>query len=63
MARTGQQLRVRTAKARAERGGSNVKVATETRSGFGDRLRYMFDNSMPSGTPALIAWLTAATLR
>jgi voltage-gated potassium channel Kch len=62
MARTGQQLRVRTAKAMAERGGSNVKVATEKKSGFGDRLRYMFDNSMSSGTPALIAWLTAATL-
>ncbi|HET6938464.1 MAG TPA: hypothetical protein VFI19_07665 [Nocardioides sp.] len=62
MARTGQQLRVRTAKAMAERGGSNVKVATEKKSGFGDRLRYMFDNSMSSGTPALIAWLTAATV-
>jgi voltage-gated potassium channel Kch len=62
MARTGQQLRVRTAKAMAERGGSSVKVATEKKSGLGDRLRYMFDNSMSSGTPALIAWLTAATL-
>ncbi len=62
MARTGQQLRVRTAKAMAERGGSSVKVATEKKSGFGDRLRYLFDNSMSSGTPALIAWLTAATL-
>ena len=63
MARTGQQLRVRTAKAMADRsGGSSVKVATEKKSGFGDRLRYMFDNSMSSGTPALIAWLTAATL-
>src|SRR3954452_22763741 len=62
MARTGQQLRVRTAKAMSERGGSSVKVATERKSGLGDRLRYMFDNSMSSGTPALIAWLTAATL-
>jgi voltage-gated potassium channel Kch len=62
MARTGQQLRVRTAKAMAERTGTNVKVAPEKKSGFGDRLRYMFDNSMSSGTPALIAWLTAATL-
>src|SRR4051812_12204175 len=63
MARTGHQLRVRTAKAMADRsGGSSVKVATEKKSGFGDRLRYMFDNSMSSGTPALIAWLTAATL-
>jgi voltage-gated potassium channel Kch len=62
MARTGQQLRVRTAKAMADRSGSSVKVATRKKSGFGDRLRYMFDNSMSSGTPALIAWLTAATL-
>ena len=63
MARTGHQLRVRTAKAMADRsGGSSVKVATEKKSGFGDRLRYMFDNSMSSCTPALIAWLTAATL-
>src|SRR3954467_3281665 len=63
MARTGHQLRVRTAKATADRsGGSSVKVATEKKSGFGDRLRYMFDNSMSSGTPALIAWLTGATL-
>ncbi len=62
MARTGQQLRVRTAKAMADRSSPSVKVATERKSGFGDRLRYMFDNSMSSGTPALIAWLTAATL-
>jgi voltage-gated potassium channel Kch len=62
MARTGQQLRVRTAKAMSESGRPSVKTATEKRSGLGDRLRYMFDNSMSSGTPALIAWLTAATL-
>jgi voltage-gated potassium channel Kch len=62
MARTGQQLRVRTAKAMAANRGASVKVATEKKSGLGDRLRYMFDNSMSSGTPALVAWLTAATL-
>ena len=62
MARTGQQLRVRTAKAMAANRGASVKVATEKKSGFGDRLRYMFDNSMSSGTPALVAWLTAGTL-
>jgi voltage-gated potassium channel Kch len=62
MARTGQQLRVRTAKAMTQSGRPSVKVATERKSGLGDRLRYMFDNSMSSGTPALIAWLTAATL-
>jgi voltage-gated potassium channel Kch len=62
MARTGQQLRVRTAKAMAQSGRPGVKVATEKKSGLGDRLRYMFDNSMSSGTPALIAWLSAATV-
>ncbi len=63
MARTGQQLRVRTAKAMADSRGTSVKTATEKKSGLGDRLRYMFDNSMTRGTPALIAWLTVATLR
>src|SRR5262245_3986166 len=62
MARTGQQLRVRTGKAMAESRGPSVKVATERKSGLGDRLRYMFDNSMSAGTPALIAWLTGATV-
>ncbi len=62
MARTGQQLRVRTAKAMAEGARGGVKTATEKKSGLGDRLRYMFDNSMSAGTPALIAWLSAATL-
>ncbi len=62
MARTGQQLRVRTAKAMADSGRPSVKTATEKKSGLGDRLRYMFDNSMSSGTPALVAWLIAATL-
>lgn len=62
MARTGQQLRVRTAKAMAANRGATVKTATEKKSGLGDRLRYMFDNSMSAGTPALIAWLFGATL-
>ena len=62
MARTGQQLRVRTAKAMAQSQGASVRTATQKRSGLGDRLRYMFDNSMTRGTPALIAWLTLATL-
>ena len=39
-----------------------MKAATQKKSGLGDRLRYMFDNSMSSGTPALIVWLIAATL-
>jgi voltage-gated potassium channel Kch len=62
MARTGQQLRVRTAKAMAESRGPSVRTATEKKSGLGDRLRYMFDNSMTRGTPALIMWLTVATV-
>jgi hypothetical protein len=62
MARTGQQLRVRTAKAMAESRGPSIKTATEKKSGLGDRLRYMFDNSMTRGTPALIMWLTVATV-
>jgi ion channel POLLUX/CASTOR len=62
MARTGQQLRVRTAKAMAQSTRPTLKTATERKSGLGDRLRYMFDNSMTRGTPALIAWLTLGTL-
>jgi voltage-gated potassium channel Kch len=62
MARTGQQLRVRTAKAMAQSSRPSVRTATEKKSGLGDRLRYRFDNSMSSGTPALVAWLSAATL-
>lgn len=61
MARTGQQLRVRTAKAMSQSGGPSVRKATTRKSGLGDRLRYMFDNSMSAGTPALIGWLTLAT--
>ena len=62
MARTGQQLRVRTAKAMSQSQGAGIRTATQKKSGLGDRLRYMFDNSMTRGTPALIAWLTVATL-
>jgi voltage-gated potassium channel Kch len=85
VARTGQQMRMRTAKAMA-RGGAADRSATTPGSqpgsgpgaalgsglgsgpgsgpgsGLGDRLRYRFDNSMSRGTPALIAWLTAATV-
>ena len=68
MARTGQQLRQRTARAMAQpkgpaaADGCQTRSAPAPRSGLGDRLRYSFDNSMSRGTPALIAWLTAATL-
>src|SRR6478609_7480337 len=66
MARTGQQMRQRTAKAMAQpkgaAGPSNTRTAAEPRSSLGDRLRYRFDNSMSRGTPALIAWLSVVTL-
>ena len=62
MARTGQQLRQRTAKAmsqpKAAAAAGPARAAATPRSGLGDRLRYMFDNCMSRGTPALIAWLT-----
>ncbi|WP_309647728.1 CASTOR/POLLUX-related putative ion channel [Nocardioides sp.] len=61
MARTGQQMRMRTAKAMA-RGGSANRSANAPKSDLGDKLRYRFDNSMSRGTPALIAWLSVATL-
>ena len=61
MARTGQQLRMRTAKAMA-RDGSGPRTTTAAGSRMGDRLRYRFDNSMSRGTPALIAWLSVVTL-
>lgn len=66
MARTGQQMRQRTAKAMAQpkgaAGPSTVKTAAGPKSSLGDRLRYRFDNSMSRGTPALIAWLSVVTL-
>jgi ion channel POLLUX/CASTOR len=61
MARTGQQMRMRTAQAIA-RDGSTTRPAAAAGSRLGDRLRYRFDNSMSRGTPALIAWLSVATL-
>jgi ion channel POLLUX/CASTOR len=42
--------------------GSRNRKAASTERRFGDRLRYSFDNSMSRGTPALIAWLTVATV-
>lgn len=65
MARTGQQLRQRTAKAMTTTTAPatpSARAANAPRSGLGDRLRYAFDNSMSRGTPALIAWLCAVTL-
>jgi voltage-gated potassium channel Kch len=63
MARTGQQMRIRTARAmKGSQRGSSPRTAVVRRSGIGDRFRYFFDNTMSRGTPALIAWLTLATL-
>ena len=67
MARTGQQLRQRTAKAMAQPKGTGgasgpARPAATPRSSIGDRMRYRFDNSMSRGTPALIAWLSVVTL-
>ncbi|MGZ4488220.1 MAG: CASTOR/POLLUX-related putative ion channel [Nocardioides sp.] len=64
MARTGQQLRRRTAKAMAEGGTTSTKPAraTQAEPRVGDRARYWFDNSMARGTPAMIAWLSVLTL-
>src|SRR5689334_13916282 len=64
MARTGQQMRIRTAKAMADRqaGSATTRTARTEGSNLGDKLRYRFDNSMSRGTPALIAWLFAATV-
>ena len=62
MARTGQQMRMRTARAmRGTQGRPAPRSAVVQRSGPGDRFRYFFDNTMSRGTPALIAWLTLAT--
>ena len=64
MARTGQQLRRRTAKAMTD-GASTSQRTPRSRPPeprWGDRLRYWFDNSMSGGTPALIAWLSLGTL-
>lgn len=71
MARTGHQLRQRTARrlrssdgaGSAGSGGSGVRAASgEAGAGWSARLRYAFDNSMSRGTPALVAWLAAVTL-
>ena len=63
MARTGQAMRQRTrqamTRADAERARPAARAVRQPR--LGDRLRYAFDNSMASGTKALIAWLSLAT--
>ena len=39
-----------------------TRGGASTRASWRDRLRHAFDASMSRGTPALIGWLTAATL-
>ena len=61
MARTGQQMRQRTAKAMAQPKAATGPTRTASDAedpSLGQRLRYRFDNSMSRGTPALIAWLS-----
>lgn len=65
MARTGQMFRARTARNESPsstRSSHTDSPRTPRKAPLGDRLRYAFDNSMSRGTPALIAWLTVATI-
>ncbi len=64
MARTGQQMRQRTANAMSQSKGASGSTRTTKapKSSLGQRMRYKFDNSMSRGTPALIAWLSVVTL-
>jgi ion channel POLLUX/CASTOR len=59
LGRTSRSLRNRT-KASIATGSSSRR--NRTRVGRTGRFRYAFDNSMSRGTPALVAWLGAATL-
>lgn len=58
-------MKRRTAQAMAERaaGGGSTRAARPAppAPSWRDRARYLFDNSMSRGTPALIAWLTVVT--
>lgn len=58
MGQTGRQMRARTTNA-ISAGGRSRQVKAKV--GGAERLRYAFDNSMARGTPALVAWLAAAT--
>lgn len=67
MARTGQQARQRTTRAARERGrerGGSAPASRPVRRAprIGARLRYRFDTTMSRGTPALVGWLSVATL-
>lgn len=74
MGQTGRQLRTRTTQALGGRTSTSTPAtatatatATARRTSlpaptWRQRARYLFDNSMSRGTPALIAWLSALTL-
>ncbi|MET3962461.1 voltage-gated potassium channel Kch [Marmoricola sp. OAE513] len=59
MGQTGRQMRARTKGAIGASSGPRRQSAAKV--GGAERLRYAFDNSMARGTPALVAWLAAAT--
>jgi ion channel POLLUX/CASTOR len=59
MGQTGRQMRARTKGAISSRPRT---ARTSVAPARGARLRYVFDRSMSRGTPALVAWLAAATL-
>lgn len=61
MSRTGQVLRRRTAQKIGQR-STPVGATSHHTAGLSARLRYYFDNTMSRGTPALVAWLFAATV-
>lgn len=60
MAQTSRKLRARTKEAIAASSTPRRKGAAKV--GGAERARYLFDNSMSKGTPALVAWLGAITL-
>jgi len=60
MGQTSRKLRTRTKDAIAS--SSAPRRQGPAKVGGAERLRYLFDNSMSKGTPALVAWLGAITL-
>jgi voltage-gated potassium channel Kch len=59
MAQTSRKLRNRTKEAIGA--GASPRRRAPAKVGGAERLRYLFDNSMSRGTPALVAWLGAVT--
>jgi voltage-gated potassium channel Kch len=60
MAQTSRKLRAKTKEAIAS--SSTPRRQGAAKVGGAERLRYLFDNSMSKGTPALVAWLGAVTV-